>query len=374
MNISTCVGVYNNLDYTQHFYKTFREVYPTEELVFVSYGSENETGVWLNLIEVIDPNVIVYWENKRKTFSDTYNKCVELATKSYVCFMHNDMVVGEDVLENIEKHLHPQNVVSYSQIEPPIFTQHIRPGKLIQDFGSDLENFKYEEFTGYQQDKVQGFKGQTEPGITFFMALSRKVFLNMGGFDNIFNPFFLEDDDFIKRIKLQGLNCFTSLDSIAFHFVSKTSRFSEEYKETTKKIEQNSQRNFLRKWGSQNSNNKFNVGFIIKNCTNDLLYHLEPWADRVYVDADTQLYIENEQSKTSFDLQERVHTFDDDKNNDILVSFDGSKLDNNQFEIIRNLQNILGNTSPGETYEIGIFNIYVHTLNNEIESLIFIHK
>ena len=102
-NISVLVGLYNNLDYTQHFYSTFREVYPTVELVFISYGSTDDTGIWLNLIESIDPNVIVYWENKRKTFSDTYNKAIELATKDFVVFAHNDMVVAPGFLENLEK-------------------------------------------------------------------------------------------------------------------------------------------------------------------------------------------------------------------------------------------------------------------------------
>jgi GT2 family glycosyltransferase len=40
---------------------------------------------------------------------------------------------------------------------------------------------------------------------------------------------FCEDDDLILRLKLYGLNHFTSLDAICYHFVSKTSRFSEEY-------------------------------------------------------------------------------------------------------------------------------------------------
>lgn len=373
MNLSVLVGCLNNLDYTQHFYKNFREIYPTVELVFVSYGSTDGTNEWITTLG--DPNVNSFSSTKRKTFSDTYNKAIELATKDYVVFLHNDIVVAPGFLENVEKYLNPKNVVSYTTIEPPIFAGHERPGKIIRDFGTELGNFNTEEnfheFVSYEQ---QNQENKTEPGITFFMALSRKVLLDMGGFDNIFNPYFSEDDDLIKRLKLQGLNCFTSLDAICYHFVSKTSRFTEEAKLNTQRIEQNSNRNFLRKWGSMNSNNKFNVGFIVKNCTEQLLEILEPWADRVYVDVDTQVYIKNEQSKTSFDLQERVHTFDDEKNNDILVSFDGSKLDNNNFEIIRNLQNILANTSPGETYEIDIFNIYVHSPINYIKDSIFIQK
>jgi len=378
MNLSVLVGCLNNLDYTQHFYKTFRDVYPTIELVFVSYGSDDWTNMWLD--ELDDPNTITYWEEDRKTFSDTYNKAIELATKDYVVFLHNDIVVAPGFLENIEKYLNPKNVVSYTTIEPPIFAGHERPGKIIQDFGTELGNFNTEknfhEFVSYEQ---QNQENKTEPGITFFMALSRKVLLDMGGFDNIFNPYFSEDDDLIKRLKLQNLNCFTSLDAICYHFVSKTSRFTEEAKLNTQRIERNSNRNFLRKWGSMNSNNKFNVGFIVKNCTEQLIEILEPWCDCLYYGGDpmgywAKTYMDKEQSNTTFDLSDRIKYYDNEKNNDILVSFDGSKLDNNNFEIIKNLQNILANTSPGETYEIDIFNIYVHSPINYIKDLIFIQK
>lgn len=358
MNISVLVGCLNNLDYTQHFYKTFRNVYPTAELVFVSYGSTDGTHRWLKYLD--DPNVKSFYFTSRKTFSDTYNKAIELATKDYVVFAHNDMVVAPGWLENIEKHLHPQNVVSYTTMEPPIFSDHERPGKIIKDFGSDILTFD-KIFYEYTWDKIQGYRNQTEPGITFFMALSRQVLLDMGGFDNIFNPYFSEDDDLIRRLKYQKLNCFTSLDSMVYHFVSKTSRFSEEAKLKTAEIERNSNRIYLQKWGSYNSENRFNVGFIIENCTDELLYNISPWADTIYVDLDID-----------WGKEPRIKPFENEKNNDIFVSFDAQMLDNNQFEIIKNLQNILGNTSPGEKYEIGIFTINVIRPINIIKELIFI--
>ena len=56
---------------------------------------------------------------------------------------------------------------------------------------------------------------------------------------------FCEDDDLIRRWKLLGMNCFTALDSICYHFVSKTSRFSEEYQTRTQQIEYNSNDGFI---------------------------------------------------------------------------------------------------------------------------------
>ena len=376
MNLSVLVGLYNNLDYTQHFYHSFREIYPTVELVFVSYGSTDDTGIWLNLIESIDPNVIVYWENKRKTFSDTYNKAIELATKDFVVFAHNDMVVAPGFLENIEKHLHPTNVVSYTTIEPPIFAGHERPDKIIEDYGTDLGSFCYKDFPNFAAIQRLKYENKTESGITFFMALSRKVLLDMGGFDNIFNPYFCEDDDLIRRLKLQNLNCFTSLDAICYHFVSKTSRFSEEAKLKTAEIEQNSNRTYLRKWNSYNSNNLFNVGFIVKNCDYNLLYHLEPWCSIIYTDyADYKKYIEDNKEKTWFNLNLRVYPIEniiDGEKPDIIVKFDASKLTQQKFEFLQNIQNILGEITEIGEYEFDIFNVEIKELRNYMNDNIYI--
>lgn len=372
MNLSVLVGCLNNLDYTQHFYKSFREVYPTVELVFVSLGSTDQTNTWL--FNLSDPNTITYLERDKKTFSDTYNKAIELATKDYVVFLHNDIVVAPGFLENIEKHLNPKNVVSYTTIEPPIFSGHERPGKIIRDFGSNLDDFNSMEFNKFHYIESNAKYSKTEPGITFFMALSRQILLDMGGFDNIFNPYFCEDDDLIKRLKLQNLNCFTSLDAICYHFVSKTSRFTEEAKLNTQRIEQNSNRNFIRKWGSNNSNNKFNVGFIIENCTQELLFNLEPWCTTLYSDIHTYAYSELTKMENNLDISSKLKGIEDEKDNDIIVKFDGSKLNNNNFEIIRNLQNIIGEITEPNIYEIDIFTINAVTLNNNINNLIFIPK
>jgi len=377
--ISTLVGLKNNLEYTKNFYKTFRQIYPTDEIVFVSYGSNDGTNSWL--FNLNDPNTITFFEEEGKTFSDTYNKAIELATKDFVVFAHNDMVVAPGFLENIEKYAHKDRVISYNTTEPPIFTDHERPGKIIRNFGEGVHSFDDHKFFEFARKELTGqFKDGTSDGVSFFMCLSRQVLLDIGGFDNIFNPYFSEDDDLIKRLKLKGLKCFTSLDSIVYHFVSKTSRFSEEAKTKTQQIERNSNRTYLRKWGSMNSQNRFNVAFVVENCSEQLLEALEPWCDRIYWDDPYGIiidrYIQKEQPNTCFELNKRIYTLNNDPEleNDIIVSFDGSKLDNNQFEIIRNLQNILGNVSPNETYEIGIFNIKANIPINNIEQLIFINK
>jgi len=376
MNISTLVGLKDNLEYSKNFYKTFREIYPEEELIFVSYGSTDGTHGWLCDLRLTDPNVKAFFDYNKKTFSDTYNKAIEIATKDFVVFAHNDMVVSSQFLENLEKYLHKDRVISYTTVEPPIFAGHERPGKIIRDFGSDFNNFERDKFVEFALNEKLSKKNTTQDGITFFMSLSRQVLLDMGGFDNIFNPYYCEDDDLIRRLKGRGLKCLTSLDSIVYHFVSKTSRFSEEGIKNTQRIEENSNRTYIRKWGSYDSNNLFDIGFVIKNCNIDILKNMEPWASDIYLECDKesiiQEYIEAEQKNTSFNLSRRISSSELERDNDILIYFDGNQLNNNNFHIIRNIQNILGDIKEPGNYEMDIFTINVINIENYYPELIFI--
>ena len=130
MNISLLVGLKNNLDYNKHFYKTTRALYPEVEICFSSYGSIDGTHEWLQEIQLKDQNVKCWWSNLNGNFSDNFNKAASLATKDYVMFLHNDIILAPGFIENIEKHVSPDTVVSYTTIEPPIFAGHERPGKI----------------------------------------------------------------------------------------------------------------------------------------------------------------------------------------------------------------------------------------------------
>jgi len=380
-NISLLVGLKNNLDYNKHFYSTTRELYPEVEICFVSYGSTDGTHEWLNSLN--DKNVNYFYSPENKTFSDTFNKATKLATKEYVAYLHNDIVLVPGFLENLEKHVSPNNVVSYTTIEPPIFAGHERPGKLIQDLGTNLETFDKDKLYQFTKEKQIEYKDKIEPGITFFMCLRREVLLQIGGMDNLFNPMFCEDDDLILRLKLYGLNQFTSLDAICYHFVSKTSRFSEEYENKTQSIEVNSNKNFIRKWGFRNSihNKRYNIAYVVDKCNYDMIAALEPWCDRLYTDDEMgvlqAMYYENEHKNTSYDFKKRILTTKHNNavgENDIIVEFDGTKLTNDSFNILTNLSDIITESGEVGTFELDIFKITINQIESNTKSLIFIPK
>ncbi len=362
MNISLLVGLKNNLDYNKHFYETTRKLYPTVELCFVSYGSTDGTHEWLE--SIADNNLKYFYSEETKTFSDTFNRAAELATCDYVAYLHNDIVLAPGFLENLQKHVGENNIVSYTTIEPPIFAGHERPGKLIYDLGTELETFDIDALYQYTDEQQRKYSNKTEPGITFFMCMPRQKLLDIGGLDNLFNPMFCEDDDLIRRWKLLGMNCFTSLDAICYHFVSKTSRFSEEYANRTQQIELKSNRNFIRKWGTRSNAPKYDIGFVIKNCNNQLLEALEPWCNRVYSDqSDQELYeyVTVEWLKTSFNIHNRVVPINIEPSNEILVYIDGNRFGNEEYRHIQNLAEIIQDS--GEIGEFELQNLKI-TIND----------
>jgi hypothetical protein len=190
---------------------------------------------------------------------------------------------------------------------------------------------------------------------------------------------FCEDDDLILRWKLLGLNLFTSLDAICYHFVSKTSRFSEEYQNRTQQIEQYSNKNFIRKWGFRNSihNKKYNKAFIIQDCSLQGLELLEPWCDRIYVNNDNVIneYINSESKNTSFDLTKRVLNINKNEaygENDIIVEFNIQHFNQNSFNIIQNLSDIISESGTVGQFELDSFNITIRQIKDYSNELIYL--
>lgn len=371
-NISLLVAIKNNLDYTKHFYETTRAIYPEVEICFSSYNSTDGTHEWLQSLN--DPFTKIFYSNEYGNFSDNFNKAASLATKDYVVFLHNDIVIAPGFIENLEKHCNPNTIVSYTTIEPPIFAGHERPGKIIYDLGVELDKFDIDKFYKFTTQTVEQYKDKTEPGIVFFMCMPRSKYLEIGGLDNLYNPMFCEDDDLILRWKLTELNIITSLDAITYHFVSKTSRFSEEYQQRTQQIELQSNRNFIRKWGNRDFKAKYDIGYIIKNCNIQLIPTLELFASTIYVDCPYLDYIKTEQSNTKFNLNKRIKNINEPKTNSILIEFDATQLNQNNFQLLQQLPQIILESGELGIFELDIFKLDISGMDRLEKYLIEINS
>jgi GT2 family glycosyltransferase len=316
MDITFVLAVLNKLDLTKNCYNHLRELYPKTPLVISSGGSTDGTKNWLEEISEIDDYVTIFHDDDRLTFSDTYNVGIKLVDTEKLVLIHNDMVIGKGFLESIDRLLKPNMLLSYTTIEPPIFAGHKRPGKVIIDLGSGFENFDKFHFDSYVNQWKDG--DNLYDGAVFFMSGYKKMFEDVGYFDGFsFVPAFCEDDDFLIRAKLKGYELKTCDSAITYHFVSQTSRFSDDYKNDRLKIEMSSNRNFIRKWGlpihgfnqvrywEENTftYNTFTMGLKTRN--KSLLYNVEPFFDKIDLGLIPDDYIENEQKNTRYDLRSK---------------------------------------------------------------------
>ncbi|MEZ0484509.1 glycosyltransferase family 2 protein [Fibrella aquatica] len=347
MTFSLLVGLKNNLAYSQYFYSQTRSLYPTIEIVFVSFNSTDGTHQWLASLH--DSHVRYYVEDRERTLSDTYNKCIELATSDYVIFAHNDMVLAPGFIEELTAVQTPQRVIFYTTVEPPIFKDDPRPGKIVQDFGSDVDTFQLSAFFQFAAAECQrnNRSGQTaiatDKGV-FFLSASRSLLHELGGLDPLFNPMFCEDDDLLLRLGLKGVAMYVAPNALCYHFVSKTSRFSDEYANRTAQIEHQSRRNFVRKWGFANNatiRHTYDIGLILTNGDVDTLRELEPWVSTVYTDMDARSYVKQEQPHTRIDLSEKIKPLTTKPTNGILVALNAGKANSEQRQQIAFLSAII---------------------------------
>ncbi|WP_292009517.1 glycosyltransferase [Chryseobacterium sp.] len=340
-DISLLIGLKNNLEYSKSCYEAIRKNYPDTEIVLVSYGSSDGTNAWLESLN--DDNVVFFYDSIGKTLSDTYNKAVEIATKNYVCFLHNDMVIGKNFLSELEKVLPENNLVYYKVIEPPIFTSDKRLWKEIQDFGSDFETFRFDDFFEFEKKQTR-LDGEYTNDVSFFLAAKKEILTRINGLDPLFNPMFCEDDDLILRLRMAGEKTFVCPNAVVYHFVSKTSRFSEEYQNKTQKIEENSLRNFTRKWGFNNQSKvkkKLKYGLILENSDDKAVKALEIYVDHIYADYNPETYLHNEQPNTLIDLKEKFRSRHGEFQDDIILKFDAKKLSDKNLSVFRNLADII---------------------------------
>ena len=359
MNISFVLAVYNKIELTKECYKRLRKVYPKAPLVISSGGSNDGTKEWLESLE--DDELSFFHDDTRITFSETYNAGIDLVDTEKIVLIHNDMVIGKNFLENLDRLLdeNPNTLLSYTTIEPPIFAGHQRPGKVILDMGNGFDNFDQKMFDKYVKENKD--KCELYEGAVFFMSGRKDMFIDLGGFDGFsFVPCFCEDDDFLIRAKMKGYNLKTTECAITYHFVSQTSRFSDEMKDVRGAIEAHSFRNFIIKWGisipkfnamdyQTTDNFTYNKKVVgVKLSSTKHIELLEPFFDKIEINEFPKEYVEKEQQSTRYNLNVK---FEDVDNVDIKV-FVSDNLTQDDFNVINTIRVSVDDYGPG-VYEYG---------------------
>ena len=399
----------NNLKYLKWSYNSIRKnLGYRHEICWADDFSDDGTWEWMNEIADKDVNVKIHRNEGPTRLGHTilYDTLVDMATSDIVMIYHADMYACPKLDEEILKHLQPGKVVSATRIEPPLHPD--GPEKILKDFGIEPEEFNGDGLLNLV-DEIQSGVGilygplalnnETSKGIFAPWAIYKDDFQSIGGHDPLYAPQSKEDSDIFNRFVLAGYELKQTWKGLVYHMTCRGSRFKDgalrnpagqvfmKGRESTEWLEQNlrSTRNFIRKWGHMVRHDelmypiippKYDVGFVAENCSTEMLKELEPWCSDIYGDwlghkgYGVNKYIEEEQKDTQFDLSKKIHSDRIKPKNNVIVKFDCNELNQDNFQIIVNLSEILQESGDVGEMELGIFKLNIKSLKTYEKDLI----
>lgn len=400
MKISLIQPGRNNLKYLKWSYNSIRKNQDKHEVEICVADDFSNDGTWDWCLEMMDKDPLFKAiRNEGPTrlgHTILYDRLVnEVATNDICMIYHADMYLCPNALNSIEEHLTDKTIVSLTRIEPPLHPP--GPEKLLMDFGIEPEEFNEEGLLEYVKKHGQLVTKTTE-GIFAPWAFYKKDFQEIGGHDPLYAPQSKEDSDIFNRFQLNGIKFIQTWKGCVYHMTCRGSRFADGAKrnpdgqvfmknrETDEWLKQNQKatREFIRKWGHFVKHDqylkpiippKYDIGFIINNSNLQLIEALEPWCSTIYVDEGNvptiiKNYIDLEQPNTSFNLNEKVKPFDNEKQNNILVKINGGVFNQQDFQYIQQLSEIIKDSGEIGTFNLGNLNIEIIKLKTYENSLI----
>lgn len=386
--ITFCIPSKSNLRYLKTCIPSIRKnAFSTDHDIIVFVDSDEDGTIkWLEEIKN-EYNVSYYVNpdlgNSLFGIGKAYDFCIEKSTTNIFMIFHADMMLGINADLNAYKHLKENTVVCATRIEPPL---HPNAGeKILIDFGIWPEEWKKEEFNKYVNSQLNVTK--ITKGIFAPWMMYKKDFIALGGHDKMLHSC-REDSDVFNRMKLAGYEFIQPWNSLVYHLTGRgAGSFSGDNKRHLEWQLQmnNSTKEFIRKWGSNVKHtplmepiisHKYNIHAVIHNCNYQILELLEPWFAGIYCKCtDTfnwELYCNQEQKNTKFNLRDRIKNIDDLNMDviDILVEFDVKQLTANSMNIIQNLSDILTESGEIGEFVLDCFKITITNLRTYEHQLI----
>jgi GT2 family glycosyltransferase len=185
------------------------------ELIICDDASTDDT---INFLKTNYPEILILKNDENKGFSPTINLGILAATKDLVFILNNDVKMTDFYFKKQFKYFEKADTFGVM-------------GKIIGTGGETQDTAKYPNYEGLKIKGSTNFEIKNAPvdfWIPTFMLsganalIDREKIQLMGGFDEIYAPFYWEDVDLSTRAWRLGWKCYYEANSVCIHPTSTT--------------------------------------------------------------------------------------------------------------------------------------------------------
>jgi GT2 family glycosyltransferase len=196
-------------------YSALRNAATDYEVIVSDDASTDESVIFL---KTYYPEIIITENETNSGFSITVNKGAVVARKDLLFFLNNDVKLTDDYFKNMLHYFDKEDVFGVN-------------GRVIgwnDDTIQDAAKLPYFQGAKLKTSRNYYYKGETPSDVyTFYLTgsnalIDRKKFWKIGGFDEIFSPFYCEDLELSVRAWRYGWTCYYEHQSVCRHKVSAT--------------------------------------------------------------------------------------------------------------------------------------------------------
>jgi len=231
---SIVIPTYNNYKYLKLCLSSIKKnsKYNHEVVLHINDGNDGS-------LNYAKENKIKYSYSKINIgLCSSINLASKLSTNKYLLYSHDDMYFcpswDEYLNDEVKKIGHDNFYLSGTMIEP-------NSGHIIFNCGEDIESFNENKLLR----NIYKLNFQDHQGSHFAPHLvSKKMWNDVGGFSEEFNPGIASDPDFNMKLWKKGVRIFKGLNNFkVYHFGSITTRKKKFF------TQNRGDRTFLKKWG-----------------------------------------------------------------------------------------------------------------------------
>ena len=242
--ISLIIPTYRNPDYLHLCLRSAIEQQTNKNEIIVAVDGFMEESRDV-LDDFIDDIKILDLSNNQG-MQTALNLAVMNATNEKICIINDDNVLCKGWDKIIESELNEKQVLTINQIEPT------GPGIFnfpVKDLGRTPKDFRYDEFIEYElRLREKGIL--TRDGGIFPLAMYKKDYMIVGGFDTMYQSPFICDWDFFLKLDLNNISFYRTHSGHFYHFGSTATKNGKEG-EKFKATEGPAAEIFMYKWGIQ---------------------------------------------------------------------------------------------------------------------------